>query len=67
MSPSNVRENICAACHGTGTASHRNGEACVEPIKCEECDGLGIDCSAMTDREFEQFIHQRLTGSLLPP
>lgn len=38
----------CGKCFGSGTESYRfhgvwpNGEACVEPVKCDDCDGFGF-------------------------
>lgn len=39
----------CEKCLGTGTERtivhgiESNGEACIEPIKCDSCDGFGTD------------------------
>lgn len=63
----------CTKCQGTGIERLQvhgvwpSGEECVEPIKCDACDGFGWDLSALNDREAEQFIHQQITGTLLPP
>lgn len=37
----------CPDCHGNGVGHYiyhgveSNGEACIEPIRCEKCDGIG--------------------------
>ncbi|NGR09343.1 DUF2283 domain-containing protein [bacterium SGD-2] len=50
--PAEPVKSTCKKCNGTGVESTRfhgvwpNGEECLEPIKCDQCDGFGTASAA---------------------
>lgn len=77
--PAEPVKSTCKKCNGTGVESTRfhgvwpNGEECLEPIKCDQCDGFGTtsaaepvsktdwnnELSSWGDEDFIHIFHER--------